>query len=131
MKKEINEFPGYWIYKDGTIIGLKGKEMKPIVDSGGRIRIAIVCTHNNKKYMKSISRLVAENFIPNPENKPQVDHIDGDRSNNHVSNLRWVTNIENQMHRDEQGNTGAGYANSGKQVMYDSRKYSTNESTPR
>ena len=44
---------------------------------------------------KCIHKLVAESFIPNPENKPQVDHIDGDISNNCVANLRWVTQREN------------------------------------
>lgn len=44
----------------------------------------------------SIHRLVAEAFIPNPENKPQVDHIDTNPSNNNLSNLRWVTALENQ-----------------------------------
>lgn len=47
-----------------------------------------------------VHRLVAETFIPNPDNKPQVDHIKREeKSNNDVSNLRWVTNIENQYNR--------------------------------
>lgn len=44
-------------------------------------------------------RLVALQFIPNPENKPEVDHIDRNRQNNHVSNLRWVTHQENQNNK--------------------------------
>ncbi len=54
----------------------------------------------NKKILKRerIHRLVAKAFIPNPENKPQVNHIDSNRINNHFSNLEWVTNSENLHH---------------------------------
>ena len=47
------------------------------------------------KYKYLVSRLVAEHFIPNPHNLPEVDHIDTDLNNNCVWNLRWVTHIEN------------------------------------
>lgn len=43
----------------------------------------------------AVARLVAKIFIPNPDNKPQVDHIDNDKTNNRIDNLRWVTNHEN------------------------------------
>ena len=55
-----------------------------------------------------IHRLVAQHFIPKVEGKTEVNHIDGDKSNNRVENLEWVTSSENKIHAIEKGLTGVG-----------------------
>lgn len=63
-------------------------------------RYAHVGMHNINgiRKNKNIHRMIAETFIPNPDNKPHVNHIDGNRFNNHVSNLEWNTASENRYH---------------------------------
>ena len=58
---------------------------------------------DSKVSTKSIHRLVANAFIPNPNNKPVINHIDCNPSNNNVSNLEWATSLENQMHSRKLG----------------------------
>ena len=58
---------------------------------------------NGKASYKRMHRLVAEAFIPNPLNKPAVNHIDGNKLNNNASNLEWVTNSENMQHAVDTG----------------------------
>lgn len=62
----------------------------------GYLQVAL--QKHKKRKDEKIHRLVAEAFIPNPENKPQVNHIDGDKTNNNVNNLEWTTTSENQLH---------------------------------
>ncbi len=59
-------------------------------------KMVMLCK-DGKTYPRLVHRLVAEAFIPNPDNKPVVDHIDTDATNNRVENLRWVTQQENCM----------------------------------
>lgn len=68
---------------------------------GGYCRIQLY--KNKKKIRMLVHRLVASAFIPNPYNKPEVNHIDGDKENNKVDNLEWVTGKENTNHAMKMG----------------------------
>lgn len=73
-----------------------GYVLRAQADSKGYLRIR--CTVERERVTFKVHRLVADHFIPNPDNKPQVNHKDANKKNNAVSNLEWVTNVENAHH---------------------------------
>jgi hypothetical protein len=96
--KEIAGFPGYFVTPDGKVYSTNGKwdkslkQLRHSLDRRGYHRVTL-CGPIRRKL--SIHRLVAEAYVPNPDNLPQVDHLDGDKHNNCIDNLQWVNNEEN------------------------------------
>ena len=109
MKRPINkikgyeQFSGYDVCDDGTVISYK-KGRTQIIHGydNGKGYLLVDIDYKVKRGVK-IHRLVALAFIPNPENKPQVNHKDGNKHNNKVENLEWCTNSENQFHAVQHG----------------------------
>lgn len=83
------------IYRNGGCAAIKGKMLVLRKKNSGYMQVNL--WKDNKGSNFYIHRLVAQSFIPNPENKPEVDHIDTNVGNNHVNNLRWVTSRENHL----------------------------------
>lgn len=93
--RNIPDFPDYQITSWGRVYSKKTNMfIKPQVHDKGYLRVDLIDANGIRKHMK-IHRLVAMAFIPNPEGKPQINHIDGNNQNNSISNLEWVTNWEN------------------------------------
>jgi hypothetical protein len=80
---------------------ISGRTMKPLLNKRGKGYLKINLKRPNR--LLSIHQLVAKAFIPNPENKPFINHIDGDPKNNVISNLEWCTAKENAIHASKNG----------------------------
>lgn len=99
MKSKL--YKGYTVFENGIIVGKFGKVLKPRIDGCGYERIVISEGGENQSQI-SIHRLVALMFIPNPDNKPEVNHKDRNKSNNSKENLEWCTRSENNFHAPSQ-----------------------------
>ena len=107
--KDIKGYEGkYQVSSLGNVKSLLDKQLnkreiilKPSLNHKGYLRVYL--SKDSKKSTKTIHRLVAETFIPNLESKKTVNHIDGNKINNRVDNLEWLSNTENQKHAWELG----------------------------
>jgi hypothetical protein len=98
--RPIPGFPGYEVSDTGSVRHgeriLKGCVQ---TDPGGYTRIQINLYKDGNRTTFTVSRLIAQVFLPNPDNLPTVDHIDQDSTNNHVSNLRWASEHDQAMNK--------------------------------
>lgn len=95
----------YWVTKDGEVLSerlamkpIKKRQTKPTPKSKNKYYEVCVMSNDGKKNYIKIHRLIAKAFVPNPENKPQVNHIDQNGLNNNVGNLEWCTAKENSRY---------------------------------
>lgn len=91
----------YKVYADGRVMGTKGKFRTLWLGRGGYLKVALWNKGTSK--VVYVHRLVCACFKLNPLNKKEVNHIDGDKLNNHISNLEWVTSSENHRHAVKTG----------------------------
>lgn len=97
MLIQIKDFPNYYVSDKGDVYSVKTQVflVGGLTYSGYKI---VTLRKNSKNYTKMVHRLVAQHFISNPQNKKQVNHKNGIKSDNRVENLEWVTPEENMWH---------------------------------
>lgn len=98
----VKSLERYVVRKDGSVRHLQERIIKQNLTKKGYLTVRL--HKNGKSEEGKVHRLVAVAFLENPENKPQIDHIDGNKKRNIVSNLRWVTNYENSHNKTTYGN---------------------------
>jgi len=111
---EVQGFPEYLIYPDGRVYskernGWKGGFIKHEIMRDGYLRRRLI--KDTKPYRFPVHRLVAQHYIPNPDNLPEVDHIDRNTLNNDISNLRWVDRTIQNRNKGKISRNTSGYKN--------------------
>ena len=103
--RSIKDYPGYEVSNLGRVrsFNFNRVRIKTLITHKPTGYITVYLYKHNKIKNAKVHRLVAQAFIPNSENKPQVNHIDGDKTNNKADNLEWCTPSENQRHANRTG----------------------------
>jgi hypothetical protein len=115
--KIINKFSNYEISNFGNVKNIKtGKILNQYFNTDGYKTVSMK-NDDGKKTKQLVHRLIGFAFIPNPNNKPYIDHINNDKANNNINNLRWATAFENCCNCSKATNTTSG----SKGVRYHSR----------
>ena len=93
----IKDFPGYYAREDGVILSDKSGELKELATWHGKNSLykMVGLVKRGKRHRLLVHRLIAQTFIPNPDNLPVVNHKDADRQNCDANNLEWVTAQQN------------------------------------
>ena len=106
---EIVGYENYLIYEDGKVWSKRSKRyLKQSENGPGYLQVNL---YNNKSKIHKIHRLIALYYIPNPDNKICVDHINRNRTDNRLDNLRWATHSENNQNRGMRKDNKSGIKN--------------------
>lgn len=127
MIKEINGYPGYYASDTGEVWSVKRgtlHRLTPTLNRKGYERVKLSVGGVSKTI--SVHQIIARTFIPNPDNKPQVNHKDENKRNNNVTNLEWCTCLENVRY----GTGIARSANSRKGIKVDNTKTANSHKIP-
>jgi plasmid maintenance system killer protein len=105
--RSISGYLNYQVSNIGRVRNASGHILKSHTSNSGYLHLKLGLDGIRKHH--SIHRLVAQEFIPNPMNKPIVDHIDGVKTNNTIGNLRWATTNESEANKSKRINTTSRY----------------------